>query len=499
MAKTGTKIGTGIRFGDANSDKPFSSFIRAKIPHRRRQSISARWFINSFSVVAILLVIVDAVMFFVLRSYYYSAVTQYLQSEAGIIHGIFSYMDISPPELRRTVEEFDKKGEMELMAVNADGVVDMTSSGFLPYENLQRIPDYDSALADESGFGSYIGVTAENEPYMAVSVLLPTKAAGAYKAVRMVASLEKIDAQIYRFGWIIVFVSFAVLLVVLFLGLYFVRSIVAPIRNIGNVAAKVAEGDFSARLVPNKNNDELTELCLVINYMASELENAENIKNDFISSVSHELRTPLTAIKGWSDTLTHIAEIDGATLSRGLSVINDETFRLAGMVEELLDFSKIESGRFVLSNEPMDLLAELTDALLVYQEKAKAESVTIVYDEPDWVATIYGDKNRIRQVFINIIDNAIKYSYSEGEIVVTADRDRRAGTYIVTIKDNGQGIPADDIGKVKEKFYKAEGSLRGSGIGLSVADEIVSLHGGQLIVESEQGAGTVVRIVLNSS
>ena len=232
----------------------------------------------------------------------------------------------------------------------------------------------------------------------------------------------------------------------------------------------------------------------VFAHMAEELAAADAMKNEFISSVSHELRTPLTAIKGWAETLNDMTD-DPAAVSKGMKVIISETERLSQMVEELLDFSRIQNGRFTLVKATMDVLAELGDAVLIYAEKAKKEGIELVYDEPEMLPFIYGDKNRIRQVFINVIDNAIKYSDKGGLVSVQAG-ETDDGYVEIDVSDTGCGISPEDLPKIKTKFYKANHTRRGSGIGLAVADEIISMHGGTLEVISELNVGTTVIIRL---
>jgi len=164
------------------------------------------------------------------------------------------------------------------------------------------------------------------------------------------------------------------------------------------------------------------------------------------------------------------------------------------MVEELLDFSRIQNGRFTLQKSTMDILAELGEAVLVYQDRAYRENIHVIYYEPDMLPFVYGDKNRLRQVFINIIDNAIKYS-DPGD-TVTIDASEEDNAIVITIADTGCGISDADLSKVKTKFYKANHSRRGSGIGLAVADEIINMHGGTLTITSKENVGTTVIITL---
>ena len=186
--------------------------------------------------------------------------------------------------------------------------------------------------------------------------------------------------------------------------------------------------------------------------------------------------------------------IDAETMQKGMHVIVNETERLSRMVEELLDFSRMQSGRLTVQPEPMDILAELGDAVLIYMEKAKREHIRMIYQEPEMLPFVYGDKNRIRQVFINVIDNALKYSNPGGLVTVSAEA--IAEQIQVRISDNGVGISAADLPKVKTKFFKANHTRRGSGIGLAVANEIITMHHGKLDIQSELGKGTTVIITL---
>ncbi len=460
----------------------------------KKTTIANRWFLKSFSVVLIALLILDVVLYGVFRAYFYGTVEQQLKGELTVISAVltrsYNTSANTGDEIRNTIENFSKKNSMELMMINSGGKVIITSSGFSPYGEYV-MPDYDKALTSQDGIGVYNGVQENGENVMAVTCMLDIDDYR-YNAVRVIVSLTGIDAQLGKVMLFTIFVSGCVILLMLFLGLYFIGSIVKPLRQISKNARKIAQGDFSVD-IDYKTNDELGELCRVFNYMANELKNSENIKNDFISSVSHELRTPLTAIRGWSETIMSSPE-DKKTAAKGMRIISEESGRLAAMVEELLDFSKMQSGRFNLSMEYMDVYAELTDAVIMYSSRATQENKVIIYEEPMDIVTIYGDKNRIRQVFINIIDNAVKYTPPGGSIIVNAKAEKDI-IYLI-IEDTGCGIAKADLQKVKTKFFKANNTVRGSGIGLAVADEIITAHGGELEIESEEGKYTRVIITL---
>ena len=462
-----------------------------------RKSIATRWFINCFGVVAVIMLVIVVGVYIVARTYYYNAVRRYLQSEAEIVAGVLTRLyDESPAnhadDARNAVELFDKKNTMELMAINKSGRIAISSSGFSP-SGEDEMPDYLEALESKSGVGEYVGRLSRSsvsEKYMAVAVAINAENSD-FSAIRVMTSLERVDWQIMRLVLFTAAAGFVVLFIVLLLGLYFVKSILHPIRVMADSSKKLAKGDFSER-IPVNSDDEIGDLCRAFNYMANGLADSEAIKNDFISSVSHELRTPLTAIKGWSETIVEMQ--DRETLMKGMRVITQETERLSSMVEELLDFSRIQNNRLMLQMSNTDVLAELADAILVYTERAAKNNIIINYHEPEGVAIVFGDKNRLRQVFLNIIDNAVKYIGKDGIINVEAHLDD--DQVEIKISDNGCGISREDLPKVKNRFYKANNTVRGSGIGLAVADELVSRHSGSLEIESVKGEGTSVTITL---
>ncbi|MBP9988479.1 MAG: HAMP domain-containing histidine kinase, partial [Ruminococcus sp.] len=229
-----------------------------------------------------------------------------------------------------------------------------------------------------------------------------------------------------------------------------------------------------------------------INSMAVKIKSSDKIRNDFISTVSHELRTPLTAIKGWGETLLQIGDTDPNLTRRGMGVIINESTRLNGIVEELLDFSRIQSGRMILKNEKMDVLAELDETVFAFKDRSMREGIEMTYNAPNLPAPMSGDPDRIKQVFVNILDNAMKYTKQGGKITVNADV--RNDKIYISVADTGCGISAEDLPHVKEKFYKTNLTVHGSGIGLAVVDEIIRLHNGTFDIESILGLGTTVKI-----
>lgn len=458
----------------------------------KKRTLLRRWIANNLGVMVLIMIVIELGFIYAIQTFYYVGARQKLTAELTSVVNILSrYAQDSEtnlsPELRGTFESFSAKDKMELMAVNGKGRVVLTSSGFSPSADT-ALPDYESVMA--GGDGYWVGRAENNEKIMAVCMDISSFSTE-YSAVRVVSSLEEVDSTVTTITIAATIVCAAILLLLIITGIYFVGSIIRPISQLSTAAGKFAKGDFSFRIRYN-GNDEIGDLCTAITHMADELSNAEEMKNEFISSVSHELRTPLTAIKGWAETI--YTENDPETIHKGMNVIISETERLSQMVEELLDFSRMQSGHFTLQKDTMDILAELGDAVLIYMDKAARDQIRITYDEPEMLPFVYGDKNRIRQVFINVIDNAIKYSDPGGMVHIEAIE--RQGNIVVSVTDTGCGIKASDLPKIKEKFYKPNHTRRGSGIGLAVADEIIAAHGGRLDITSEEGVGTTVTITL---
>ena len=454
------------------------------------KGITRRWLVNMFGVILIILFIVVVVFAVIVQGFYYNDVFQILNGRSTELVNIFNASADFTETARDYVENFPDKELMELMVINSDGEVIITSTGFAP-DNQQKMPDYELALKDDENFGNWHGSLSSGENVMAVTRVISDSRNVPTGAIRYVVSLEESDRKIFISISMMCIVGLIILFFIFVSSTYFLRSIVKPVREITDTAKKIAQGDFNARI--NKfYDDEIGDLCDTINYMAGELGTADKMKNDFISSVSHELRTPLTAIKGWAETMQLDKCRDQKTLEKGIAIIVKETERLNGIVEEVLDFSRIQQDRMVLIMDKLDILAELDESIYMLRERANTENKHIVYDEPEILPIVLGDRNRLRQVFINIIDNALKYSDKEG--VVTVNAEETEGQVIITIADNGCGISAKDLPKVKQKFYKANQTVRGSGIGLAVADEIVKLHKGTLDIDSTEGVGTTVTI-----
>ncbi len=389
-------------------------------------------------------------------------------------------------------DEFEYKNKIEVQVISEVGRVLVSTTGFQPSDDVSG--EYNKAKSSPSGRALYRGKNSSGEEIMAETQIVYDDKGEPMGAYRWVTSLKAAHRNINITIFMIVMISVVVLVLCALSGLFFIKAMVAKLRDMGNTTRKIAGGDFKAR-IDVSSNDELGELGETINHMASELENAETMKNDFISSVSHELRTPLTAIRGWGETVKMSIGFDEELVSRGLDVILGEADRLSGLVEDLLDFSRMQSGRMLVNNViATDVSALISAVSDMYTELAIKQGIELSYTPPAQSSIVMCDPDRLKQVFINVIDNAVKYTEKGGLVLVAQTREE--GCVRIVVKDTGVGIPAEDIDRVKEKFFKSNKTIRGSGIGLAVADEIIKQHQGLLFVESTEGVGTTVTIVL---
>ncbi len=420
-----------------------------------------------------------------LRSRANSLVMTYFDSEYYVYDALFNDM------ANDFVNDFSDKELMEVWVIDRHGNVVASSSGFSVKDEIY--PDYDYALSNDNGIGNWVGKTSTDEKVMALTYILPSNSQGVSGAIRYIISLEDIDSQLIKVFIIVTLLALLVILFVFVSGVFFIKSIIIPVNKINETANKIAKGDFSVSIDKHKYNDEIGTLCKTINNMAYEIGETERIKNEFISTVSHELRTPLTAIKGWGETIRSSSD-DSELVNKGIDVIVNESDRLSELVEELLDFSRIESGKFSLRVSEMDIIVELNEVIKAFETRSTRENIELIADIPIDTLKINGDRNRIKQAFVNIIDNAFKYNKESGFVKISLET--TDNSVIIKVSDNGCGISRFDLPRIKEKFFKANNSVRGSGIGLAVTDEIIKMHNGEIKIESTVGEGTTVSITL---
>ncbi len=287
----------------------------------------------------------------------------------------------------------------------------------------------------------------------------------------------------------------AVCVYVLAVNVWFWCCVALPLKRLRKFAQRIATGSYGIK-TEEFEVDEIGYLAEEINSISEKTAIAEKARTEFISQVSHELRTPLTAITGWAETIAYDPAVQGDSL-KGVQIISKEAERLTNMVKELLEFTRIQDGRFNLRIELIDIAAELEDAIFTYGELMKQAGMKVNYSGPKTeIPLIPADSERLKQVFLNLLDNAMKHGGDGGRIDVSLRQEE--GIVRIRVRDYGHGIPEAELPHVKEKFYKGSSKNRGTGIGLAVCDEIVARHGGTLTIEnaSDKEGGCVVTVRL---
>ena len=392
-------------------------------------------------------------------------------------------------------QTFEERNNIELQFINANGGMVASSYGDW-VGSPPTTPDIMDAI-NTRDIRSFVDRNPQTgERIMAVSSPMIYSNGEVIGVLRYVTSTEKVDRQIVKIAAVSLAALGVVLLVVILSSNYYIRTILVPLDEIIDKSQKIANGSYGIQ-IQTEFDDEIGDLAHMINEMSLKINENEKIQRDFISSLSHELRTPLTAITGWSETLLSSDKLDNDT-RRGVRIIHREADRLTGMVVDLLDFTRIQDERMTLNIEMVDIRAEFEDTVFMYGSRLADEGISLKYlDNDQDIPEIPCDPQRLRQVFLNILNNAVKHG-GDGKMI-DASIVFEDDFVVVRIRDYGPGIPEDELALVKKKFYKGSSKARGSGIGLAVSDEIVLMHGGELTLENALSGGTLVTVRLPAS
>lgn len=461
------------------------------------KGLQKRWLLNSVSVITALGLVCVLAVTASFSAYYYSNLQADMQNKAKATTEFFAeYVNQDYNSFYQScityAETFDERDKMELQFINRSGTIVASSYG--PWIGPSpSTPDIAEAVSLR-GTRVFVGKdTGTRQRILAVSSPMIYNNGEVIGVLRFITSTELVDRQIFYVALISFLVMLAVLVVVILSSNYYIRSIMVPVNQIIEKAKWIANGSYGAQ-IQTKYDDEIGELAQTINELSTKISQNEKMQAEFISQLSHELRTPLTVINGWSETLLSNDGMDADT-RQGMKIISSEAKRLTEMVMELLDFTRLQDGRVSLSLELTDIRSEFEDTVFMYSSRLAQEGLELNYMDSDAdIPEISCDAKRLRQVFLNILDNAAKHG-GDGK-KIDAGISYEDSCVVIRIRDYGPGIPDDEIPLVKKKFFKGSSKARGTGIGLAVSDEIVELHNGTLTLENAQGGGTLVTIRL---
>ena len=456
----------------------------------KSKSIKFRVLKSFVIVISIIIIILNVLIGVFIKNYYYKNVETTLSNQIDIAV-LFYNKYFSGTTLRENVydnvDSFWNQTNAEVQIFDENGNLLMDSIGV--DINGRDKNDVIKVLNGESNY-RWIGKEEYyNNKIMAISkpIIVDDKVNG---VIRYVISLEKVDKEIYNIITVFIIISIIVLIIGGLISIFISNTIIGPIKHLTKIAQDMANGDLNVRSEV-RDKDEIGKLSNTLNYMAEELSKRNKLKDEFISSVSHELRTPLTAIKGWVITLDS-EETDEKTLKMGLKIIEKESYRLINMVEELLDFSRLQNGKASI-NIVETTIKDFEAYIEVYMsQRSLKENKKFLISSKDNSKIISIDIDKMKQVIINLIDNAFKFTDING--IIELNINKSTNKLLIEVNDNGCGISKEELPRVKEKFYKGKNAKSQNGIGLSICDEIVILHGGFMNIKSELGKGTNIII-----
>lgn len=456
------------------------------------KSIRTRLMGNFIFIILISVLTFEALLIYFTRFYFYNNVESILTNQIKTVSDFYTqYYSNVPLEVNiiDNADIFWKQTDAEVQIAEQTGEVVLDSEGSI-YSQYISNDDFKSAQKGKKGV--WTGRKQDSgEHIMAVAYPLrsDTEQVG---VLRFVTSLTEIDKIITNISLIFIFIGIFVITVSVIISIILAHSIVLPLKRVTEAAGLMASGNLDVRITKDRN-DEIGKLTDTLNYMAKEIQNRENVKNDFVSMVSHELRTPLTSIKGWASTIIDDGFNDREILDDGLNIIVKESDRLTKMVEELLDFSRIVASKDELKRENTDIgtLVEFVKKQMSTRALKEEIVFSVSYGEMPMVNL---DGNKMKQVLINLLANSFKFTQPGGSVSLKAYSD---DAYIVfEVEDNGCGISQEELPMVKEKFFKGKSSCSQTGLGLAICDEIIKMHDGSLIIESELNKGTVAEVRL---
>jgi signal transduction histidine kinase len=275
------------------------------------------------------------------------------------------------------------------------------------------------------------------------------------------------------------------------LAWYLSRRITEPVLALTEAADEIAEGHYDVKLPPVRGHDEIGLLSARFGQMAERLQEAEELERNFLMTVSHELRTPLTAIRGHVEALREGVAQDEASRSESLAVIAAEAGRLERLVGDVLDLAKLDTRRFTLRQEEVDMARLLERAYAAFSEEARRRGIDYE-SEISARPVIVADGDRVLQIISNLLSNAFRWTPDGGRVELALDQQN--GLVSVAVQDTGPGISADEVDRIFRPFWSRDGS--GTGLGLAIARELATAHGGRIELQTEPGHGTRFELVL---
>jgi signal transduction histidine kinase len=432
----------------------------------------------------------EGIILMALRVYYIDGIKQTLKDQATMFSSIYEQELIDGAlknDPNKLLEQFRFFIDAEVQLIDTKGNV-LADTHVNKEKNVLPYEDVKYALTGVSG---YLDTKKEGERILYASQPLK-RGSTIIGVIRFTTSLESLNNVFTQNTLLLLSFGGVVILAAAIMSFFLANTITKPVSIITKAAEQLASGKLSTR-IPKEKDDEIGKLADTLNFMAREIEKTEQLKNEFIASVSHDLRTPLTSIKGWAVTLGSMSE--DPFYSEGLDIISNESDRLNSLLNDLLDFSSLSSGKLPLVFADVSLQGLVTQVMNQLVPRAERQGIVLSSHIDETLELVQADQNRLKQVMMNLLDNSLKFTPFGGSITVNIEKAENEA--IIKIKDTGQGICPEELKLVMTKFYKGKTKGAGTGLGLAIVHEIIQAHDGKFTLESKEGMGTTAGIHLS--
>ncbi len=407
------------------------------------------------------------------------------QTVSGYIQGILSIEDV-----QKNINYYSSTLNASVWLADSLGRIYAVASPLNALENPVNLkmldPDFD--LTTKQTFtGDFYGVFNDD----VISVAIPIQTNGEPNGMILLHSTVEQLSSVQKDLVSAIYVPFLLMLIVSILLLALISNkIIKPIKKMSSVAEQYATGNFDIK-TDIKSDDEIGQLALTIDYMASELSKLDEYRRDFISNISHDFRSPLTSIKGYIEAIQD-GTIPPEKQGKYLDIVIKETNRLTKLTSSMLELNSMDSYGIWLVFKEFDIIELVKNAMNTFEGKCVEKGISLILNNHCEETMVLADKTKIQQVIYNLLDNAIKFTPADKSIYITLHD--KNGKVFVSVKDEGCGIPADSLNKIWVRFYKADASRgkdkQGTGLGLAITREIIKAHGENINVVSTEGVGS---------
>ena len=401
----------------------------------------------------------------------------------------------APAEVLALVQRFATETDSRITVLTTDLRVVFSTDPAVPPGVVEAFPETKTALSGQEQHHVRVDrFTGDERLYVAAPIREENHTLG---VVQISIPWTRVRARIFGEWTRLIVAGVLAVLANILVSLWLAFGITRPLKELTVAARDIANGQLDRR-IPVVSHDEVGRLAQAFNEMAQQLQEMIHRQRMFIANASHELRGPLTSIKLRTEALLDNKEMPPAQRERFLAEVDREVDRLRRMAERLLDLSRLHIRPDVRPFQVVSLTRILQDTLEVIGPRARQQNVTLEADIPQHLPPVHGDAEDLSELFLNLLDNAVKYTPSGGRVRVRARAENQH--ILVEVADTGEGIPPDDLPHIFEPFYRVDKArsrrIGGSGLGLAIVKTIVEAHGGTIGVESTPGAGTTFYVTL---